>query len=153
MQLVAQTIIEKELWGHRRKGTPPPTAWSLLLMNQELSSALLSLPSRRQGKTIYQPLVQTTWLCFTLSACKPKKAGVALLLIEVINGSGADFSQILFERNQQGWLILKHLWLLCPTPLSVSRTLLLVLDEHTLDLAMSFCLGAGRVSSEKQPSF
>lgn len=31
-------------------------------MNQELSSALLSLPSRRQGKNIYQPLVQTECL-------------------------------------------------------------------------------------------
>lgn len=39
--------------------------------------------------------------------------------------------------------------LLCPTPVSVSGALLLVLNEHALNLAMPFCLGAGRVSSEK----
>lgn len=48
---------------------------------------------------------------------------------------------------------LERAGLLCPTPVSVSGALLLVLvlvlDEHALNLAMPFCLGAGRGSSEK----
>lgn len=46
---------------------------------------------------------------------------------------------------------LERAGLLCPTPVSVSGALLLVLvlDEHALNLAMPFCRGAGRGSSEK----
>lgn len=95
-------------------------------------------PAADKERTFTNPLCRPS-ACFPLSTCKV--AGVALSLVEVINGSGAEFSQIRLERAG----------LLCPTPVSMSGALLLVLvlDEHALNLAMPFCLGAGRGSLEK----